>query len=372
MRPNPSVTLSPGGSTNSPAGIRPWILGMTFDVPIETAGKRDRRLQVAERLTESAQLDLGQTAWEIRSRVRATLSSHLLAQRELELLRAEEVVRAQATALIEKKWAAGEVSRPEVDAAQIELETTRLAIRTAEGRVNESRAALAQSLGVPGKALEGIALSWPDFDRPPAEDVLALSRVQQEGLLNRLDVRRTLAEYAASEAALALEVANQYPDLHLGPGYFWDQGQNKFSLGLSFALPLLNQNQGPIAEAEARRREVEARFLALQARVIGDTEQVLARYRAAMAELRDANALLSRLEGREKSAKRAFELGEEDPVTLAGVRVQGAVAVRAKLDALSRAQAALGALEDAVERPLAPAGPLPELPAQNPRKPEER
>ena len=65
---------------------------------------------------------------------------------------------------------------------------------------------------------------------------------------------------------LRLEIARQYPDLHLNPGYEFDQADSKWALGLSIELPLLNQNQGPIAEAEARRLESAARFESLQAR----------------------------------------------------------------------------------------------------------
>jgi outer membrane protein TolC len=64
-----------------------------------------------------------------------------------------------------------------------------------------------------------------------------------------------LAEYNASQSALQLEIAKQYPDIHLNPGYEFDQGDNKWSPGLTVTLPILNQNKGPIAEAEAKRTE---------------------------------------------------------------------------------------------------------------------
>jgi outer membrane protein TolC len=35
-------------------------------------------------------------------------------------------------------------------------------------------------------------------------------------------VLAALADYAASEAALRLEIAKQYPDIHLNPGYQLD------------------------------------------------------------------------------------------------------------------------------------------------------
>ena len=93
---------------------------------------------------------------------------------------------------------------------------------------------------------------------------------------NRPDILASLSEYAAAQSAVQLEIAKQYPDVHLGPGYEYDQGQNKWALGLSVELPVRNRNQGPIAEAQAKREEAAARFIDLQARVIAEIDRALA------------------------------------------------------------------------------------------------
>ena len=61
------------------------------------------------------------------------------------------------------------------------------------------------------------------------------------------------AEYEAAERALALEVAKQYPDLQIGPGYGEQDGDRQFVLGLGIALPIFNANRQGIAESEAQR-----------------------------------------------------------------------------------------------------------------------
>ena len=43
-------------------------------------------------------------------------------------------------------------------------------------------------------------------------------------LTHRADVLAALAEYAAAEALLRSEIAKQYPDIHLNPGYSFDTG----------------------------------------------------------------------------------------------------------------------------------------------------
>jgi hypothetical protein len=45
------------------------------------------------------------------------------------------------------------------------------------------------------------------------------------------------ASFFRSRRALQLEIAKQYPDVHLNPGYEYDQGNDKWSLGLSVTLP---------------------------------------------------------------------------------------------------------------------------------------
>jgi cobalt-zinc-cadmium efflux system outer membrane protein len=344
-RPNPTVSWATGYTTSPES---PWLYGGNFDIPIETAGKRGDRLKQAEALTDAAHFDLAATAWSVRSRLRRAFLGYLLAGRQVELLRAEEAARAEVVTVLEQQLALGQVSRPEVDAVRIELANTRQTLRAAEGQVDQSRTVLAGAIGVPVAALAGVRLDWPQLDEPPAPPVT----LQRTGLLNRLDLQRALAEYAAAEAALQLEIAKQYPDIHLSPSYAFDDGQNKYELGVTITLPILNQNQGPIAEAEARRRQLAAQFLALQAQLIGETEQASSRYRMARSELNEATTVVAESAQREKTLQLSVKIGEADAAALAAARVQIAVAARARLDALQKAQAALGALEDAVQRPL--------------------
>jgi len=66
--------------------------------------------------------------------------------------------------------------------------------------------------------------------------------------------------------------------------------------------------------------------------------------------------------------QQAVQVGEEDRLTLNGVQIESSVAARARLDAIARAQTALGELEDAVQRPLDPGDMFPinpESPALN-------
>ena len=165
-----------------------------------------------------------------------------------------------------------------------------------------------------------------------------------------------LARYEAAQAALQLEVARQYPDLHLGPGYAWNEGENMWSLGLTLELPILNQNQGPIAEAAARRSEAAAKLIALQAKVIHEVDSGVSALNAAKASSVAAQALLV--------AQRQSVNAMESQHKAGAVGALGVIAARIDLingenlvfAANVKQQRALRVLEDALQRPLGSEG----------------
>jgi outer membrane protein TolC len=345
-RPNPTLSIAPGIPS-------PYLLTLDFAVPIETAGKRGYRIKSARSLDQAAEFDLADTVWKLRSGVRAALLDYLLASRNLELLRSEEKIREDQVNLLEERFAVGEIPRPDLDLARIELSKANLAIRAAEGLVGQAKAALAATIGIPVAALQGIRFSWSNLDSPPSLESVSPQQVQRDAVVNRLDVRRALAQYAAAEADLQIEIAKQYPDVAIGPGYTYEEKNNFFTLGISTTLPIFNRNQGPIAEAEARRKGVAAAFLGKQTQVIAESEQALALYDAALKEFAEAGTSLRTLqEQQEQMTRRAVDVGEQDRLSLNGVQIESAVLARARLDALGRAQRALGQLEDSVQRPL--------------------
>jgi outer membrane protein TolC len=95
--------------------------------------------------------------------------------------------------------------------------------------------------------------------------------------------------------------------------------------------------------------------LVTQSQVIAEGEHAYASYNAALKELDQADQSLRRLQDSQlQMMQHAVSVGEEDPLALNGLKLQATAVTRARLDALSRAQNALGALEDAVQRPLDP------------------
>ena len=153
---------------------------------------------------------------------------------------------------------------------------------------------------------------------------------------------------------MQLEIANQYPNIQANPGYTFDLGANYWTLGATaLQLPILNQNQGPIAEAEAKRHELAVRFEALQMRILSDIDRAHAGLAAVYAKWLNAEKQMRLQQDNLQSAQALFEAGETDPLALLGAKLEGAVAERARLDVLVETQQALNGLEDTLRYPIA-------------------
>src|SRR6266481_1732668 len=113
-RPNPSLSIAPGIPT-------PYLLTLDFAFPIETAGKRRHRMEVARNLDQAARFDLADSAWTVRGGVRSALLKYLLASQTLELFRSEAEVRKDQVNILEQIFSAGETPRQTVDLARIEI-----------------------------------------------------------------------------------------------------------------------------------------------------------------------------------------------------------------------------------------------------------
>jgi len=353
QRPNPTLSATPGYDSQIPGNFSPWLVNANLDLPIETAGKRGKRIAVASHLSEAAHWDFVAAAWQTRSHVRMALLNLYAARESESLLARQESAQSNVVRLLEGQLAAGAVSDFEVAQARVALNTTRLSRQDAIGQLGQARVQLADALGLPVQAMEGNEFSFAGLDQFPT--ALTEPEVRRQALLNRADVRGALASYAASQSALQLEIANQYPDIHLGPGYGWNTGNagdNEWTLGVTLELPVLNQNQGPVAEARASRAAAAAHFLTVQTTAIAEIDSALAGYNATLQKSATAGALLEDLQRQLDSVRSQEQTGEVDPLTLANAESDYTTGAQSRLDALVKAQQAFGQLEDAVQSPL--------------------
>jgi outer membrane protein TolC len=245
------------------------------------------------------------------------------------------------------------MTRFDVDLARTDLSKTTVATRAAEVQLADTKSALASSIGVPAAALDGIEVSWPGFDTPPSPESIPVDQVRREAVVNRLDIRRALAQYQAAESDLRSEIAKQFPNFNIGPGYTYEERKSFFTVGFSTLLPIFDRNQGPIKEAEARREQAGAAFLQAQAQVIESSERARAVYAAALKEVAEAQSLSQLQEDQVGIIQQRIRAGTDDRLSLDAAQIQVSVLAQSQLDAVARAQQAFGNLEDSLQQPLA-------------------
>lgn len=352
--PNPTFSLSPG---QYPALIEAsqWTIGFLVNFILETAGKREKRIAQAQNLAEAARQDVATAAWQVRGGVRSALLDFWAAERRRRLVEARQAVQVQIVTLLEGRFAAGEASALDVARERINLSQARLVLRDTERQAADARARLAAAVGVPARALEPVQLLLGAFDKPvemPDIGDLAAGSLRRKALQERTDVLGLLAEYEAAQSALRLQIAKQFPDVTLGPGYTYDQGYDLYTLELNVELPIFNQNQGPIAEAEARRKEAAARFVSLQAKIIGDIDRAVASYLAAGRTLATADVLLRDQTRQRQQIDRAFRLGQVDRLAPLTADMEQAVVELSRFEAIVQQREALALIEDALQHSM--------------------
>lgn len=353
--PNPTLTVAPGNGILAAEAPSPFTVGFLISFVIETFGKREIRTDLAKNATEAARQDLATAAWQVRGGVRTALLDLWAAEGRLKLAVRRQALQQRIVDLLERRFTAGESSALDVARERINLSQVSIAARDAERQAGEARARLAAAVGIPARSVEQVKIVLSTFDNPPAmPDVRDISEggLRQRALLERTDVLGLLAEYEASQSAVRLEIAKQYPNISLGPGYAYDRGDNLYNFELSVDLPIFNQNQGPIAEATARRREAASRFLALQAKIIGDIDRAVASYRGAVRTVATANTLLASQRDRRRQIDRAFQMGEVDRLAPLTADLEEEVVQLACYEAVIQQREAMALLEDALEQSL--------------------
>jgi cobalt-zinc-cadmium efflux system outer membrane protein len=351
QRPNPTLNVTPGYSANVPTPS-PWLPLATLDWPIETAGKRRYRRAQAARLSEAARLNIASTAWQIRSAVRMALLDFVGANAREKILQKQLEEQEEILKLLEGQVQAGARSASETFSFRTAAVQARVALSDAQRARAESQARLAEAIGVSMASLAQAPLAPELFTRDVDLKRLNTAEVRRRALQSRADILAGLAQYEAAQSALQLEIARQYPDLRLLPGYEYDQGNNKWSLGLTVDLPILNQNQGPILEAEARRAEAAAKFNALQTKVLAEIERAQQTLQMTSRTLLDLRALAAQQQKWRDAVAAQVQAGAAERLDLLSAELELTTAQLGQLDGQVKEQQALGALEDAVQRPF--------------------
>ena len=309
-RPRSGVNADVERSVSGSQGQPPWVVAIGGLLSVELGGKRAARIQGARAHTAAAEAELAGRAREIVLETRRAALGVTLVEAERHFAALELAADSKVQTLEQQRFAEAAVTAAELSRTNAEVEEVRVVAAAAERDWIEARASLAAAVGVQSRALDSVVVLPVASTACERLDAIGLRSLESLALTMRPEIARSLAEYAGAEAALRLQVARQFPDLDLGPGFIWDQGVHRWTLALALPGLLAFRNRAPIAEAEAARTAAGAKVLEVQDSVLREVGLAGEGCRGAGVLSAAADSQVAASGRNLARAKAAFERGE--------------------------------------------------------------
>jgi outer membrane protein, heavy metal efflux system len=315
IKNNPSLDGNIGRSDQKNNDISPWLFGLSINIPIETTKKRAFKIEKAEKNLDIARMNIAEIAWQLRNQIAIDYISYHQSLAEIQLLQQDIAIQNQIVSMLEKRVSKGFASRTELSNASLLALKSKHALGIKEGQLIQVKAKLAADVGLSREKFELINIKPLSIENTLFEQSQQLSTplesksLQEQALLNRIDIRRSIARYAAAEADIKLKVAQQTPDIVLSPGYMFELGDNIWTLGFSSLLNMLHNNTALVKEAKQLREIEGAQFENLQAEIIAKINQAHTQYLAAKQVTEQAEIELSQQIALEEKMQKQFDAG---------------------------------------------------------------
>ena len=361
QRPNPTLQLFAEYLTSA-ASSGAWLYGLSLDFLLRQPGERARVREQAALQSALAQSDLTESIWQVRAALRQALLDAVSARDESALLQSLVAQREALLATDRARLQEGDIARSQLLADELELSRARQRLQDSRARSVDAVARLAAAVGVPVAALDAVPVRWAEWAEVDALTVAGAQRWRSDALIGRPQIVHALREYDLAELGLRSELARRWPQAHLTPAYAWGgHGVQENTLygisteagaALSFELPLLNQHQGQIGEAVARRSAAGEHLKAVQAQIFEQIDRAELAWPPAKRAWQETRQLAELAERQRQAEQRSLSAGASDRSGVLSAQIAVTEAQLSVLQSAYAAEVAFGALEDAYRRPL--------------------
>ncbi len=326
QRPNPSLSYA------FPIGPAERKQRLTFDVPLETGGRRRARVTVAEDGVKEAALSRSQARLVVLNQTRNAFVELAIAGAVLEQSRRDLEFYDRLVEAATRRFQAGDIAEADVIRGVFEKEQNQRLIYPAENRVETALLTLNRLLGQPLEmrldvVSDGalfpteVSIEGPEWDLP---DLFTLQELARE---NRPDLALAVQQVETARHRVDLARANQSPDLSLQAALLYDPIYPAFTYqaGVQVEIPLGSDRSGEVRQARSREQEALLRH---QATLVA-AEQAVAlawtNFQNARRQVsHDLQVLQPQADRVLELAHKTYELGQGDitDVLLAGQSVQ--------------------------------------------------
>lgn len=319
LRPNPTVDFErQNGVFNSP-GESSTSVG--FSLPLELAGQRGRRIDLARAELEAAEAEVADRERRLAADVRLAYAEALAALRELEVTQNLNTVDVETARIVEVRMNEGDAAPLELNLLRAEVDRLRARRALVEGRLQAAVLKLKQLVGVPADESLRLreVLAAPLLPEPPA----TLEAAVEIALRTRPDLKFARLAEEVAQAGYRLAKAEAAPQVTAFTRYgqtssafdetpigFLQDRDKLFSFGVSITLPLLNRNQGAKAEAQLMITQAQKRREFAESVVRAEVASAFRRYDAAQASVQAyEQGVIARSTQNVRTMRAAYETG---------------------------------------------------------------
>ncbi len=322
LPPNPVLTLqtenlrfygNPGFMPSRDLDVFAWI-----SMPIETAGKRTRRVELAEADEGVAEHERQLVAWRVRQSVAKAYWQALAAMSDVEMLVRSRDTLQRLEDYHDVRVRLGAIAEVNLIRVRVDAGRTELALSGAEMEASRAKLALLEAMGV-SELDTDFELRRPDA-RPVQVSWDAARAVQltlEEALAHRVEILLGRAHLARARAAVELQLSLARPDVTPYLGYKRTNAFNTVMGGVTIPLPFRDKNTGGIEEARAEVRRHEAILRATEARIRAEVARAVDAVRRRSDMLRSMEAGM--IDGARETSRIALAAYEEGGVELLDV-----------------------------------------------------
>ncbi len=316
--PNPTIDLEAGtGALTGSSAESTLSVGISQEFLL--AGKRSKRLAVAEREQDLYRYQLADKERLIREEVKTLYYDLMLAEQRLVLAEQSIALNRKLLEVSRDRLAAGDIPELEMNLVKVELarsEASRIAVAQA---LNQSQEKLATITGLP----VGTQYRVPATLHSSTALSKTVEELKKQALAQRPDMKALEAEKERDQAGVSLARAERVPNLTVGLALWRDtrsmkigglEGSDKaYTIGmkLSMPIPVFDRNEAGVQDAQARQSSAESRLSTAISNIEREVETAYAGYLSSEKVLTLYETdIIPQLEENLRLTEEAWRLGE--------------------------------------------------------------
>lgn len=360
LLPNPSLNLEVGTGALTGSGSESNLsLGVSQEFFL--AGKREKRLAVAERELEMYRWQVADRERTLREEVRTAFYDVILAEQRITLADRYIGLSKQLLDVARERLTAGDIPELEVNLVKVELARSEGAKIEVAKILLQTRAKLMTIMGLPQGEQPVVS-----GDLEYASNLTkTLAELKQFAFEQRPDLKFLRSEKNKDESKIVLAKAEGVPNITAGLAVTREATSVEFGgaehkdtdyiVGVTFSIPIpvFDHNQAGIKEAKATRNSSESRLLSGIRNVEREVEIAYAGYQNAERVLGLYRSdIIPQLEENLELTRESYRLGEVGVLAVIQEQKKFFELKEGYLTALHERQAVLAKLESTVATDL--------------------